>query len=121
MAISLNCANTYIDANGKTKKCGMMEPYMDSKTEKVFCSTCFSEIPNVSHFTKMTMKSLKQYKQKSTATFCVKCKNCGTDDQPILANNDVVCPSCKKPHTHLTPTFKMMLKQELAKANQDVQ
>ena len=121
MAISLNCDNSYIDAAGKTKKCGMMQPYLDPKTEKVYCSTCNVEVLNVSHFVKTTLKTLKQYKQKSTATFRVTCKNCGHEDQPSLVNEDIICPKCKKAHLHLTEPFKLMLKQCLKAANQDVQ
>ena len=47
------------------KGCGVqMEPYIDPKTDKVYCSACDNEIANITHFTKVQMKSLKQYKQK---------------------------------------------------------
>src|ERR1035437_2231591 len=112
MALSLNCDNSYVDSAGKTKKCGVMQPYIDPKTEKVYCSTCNAEILNVSHFAKTTLKTLKQYKQKSTATFSITCKNCGHEAQPqIIDDKDVVCPKCKKEHSQLTEPFKLMLKQ----------
>ena len=120
MALSLNCDNSYIDEKGKTRKCGIMQPYIDPKTEKVYCSMCNAEVPNVTHFAKTTLKTLKQYRQKSTATFKVTCKNCNYEDQPSLVNNIIICPKCKKEHSHLTEPFKLMLKQCLKLANQDV-
>jgi Zn finger protein HypA/HybF involved in hydrogenase expression len=120
MALSLNCPNSYIDAAGKTKKCGTVYPYIDPKTDKVYCSVCNNELTNVSYFQKTTLKTLKQYKQKSTATFSVTCKSCGHEAQPILENGKVICPQCKKEHSHLTEQFKFMLKKCLKEANQDI-
>jgi Zn finger protein HypA/HybF involved in hydrogenase expression len=120
MALSLICNNTYTDANKKQRKCGQMEPYMDPKTEKVYCSRCDNEIPNVNHFTKTTMKTLKQFRQKQQIAFGVKCQNCGKEAQPKVAGNDIVCPTCGKPHSHLSEAFKLMLKDALKTANKDI-
>lgn len=120
MALSLFCNNTYKDDKGKEKKCGEMEPYMDPKTEKVYCSKCNNEMTNVTHFMKTTMKTLKQFRQKQAVPFGVKCKNCGKEAQPKIVADDIVCPGCNKPHTHLSEPFKMMLKDKLKTTNKDV-
>lgn len=120
MALSLFCNNTYKDDKGKEKKCGEMEPYMDPKTEKVYCSKCDKEMTNVTHFMKTTMKTLKQFRQKQAVAFGVKCKNCGKEAQPKVVGDDIVCPGCNKAHTHLSEPFKMMLKDKLKTANKDV-
>lgn len=120
MAISFFCNNTYTDANNKPKKCGQMEPYMDQKTEKVYCSLCNNELTTVTHFMKATMKTLKQFRQKLQIPFAVKCQNCGKEAQPKIVKEDVVCPGCSKPHTHLSEPFKIMLKEKLKTTGQDV-
>ena len=121
MAVSLICPNTYIDAKTKKKKtCGQVEGYMDPKTDKVYCPLCDNEIPNVSHFTKTTMKTLKQFKQKVQVAFGVKCSHCHKEAQPVIINNEITCPHCKKEHNHLSEPFKIMLKTELKKVNKDI-
>lgn len=120
MALSLFCNNTYTDAKNKQRKCGQMEPYMDPKTEKVYCSTCDTEILNINHFTKTTLKTLKQFRQKEPISFGVKCQNCGKEARPKAVNNDIVCPSCAKPHTHLSEAFKLMLKDALKTVGKDI-
>lgn len=97
-----------------------MEPYLDSKTDKVYCSLCDQELPNVTYFVKVQMKALKQFRQKQAVAFGVKCQSCGKEAQPKVVNDDIVCPACTKPHTHLSEPFKMMLKDKLRTANKDV-
>lgn len=120
MALTLQCDNTYTDDKGRQKKCGEMEPYMDPKTGKVYCSKCDTEILNVTHFTKVTMKTLKQFRQKQAVAFGVKCQNCGKEAQPKVSGDDIVCPGCGKTHDHLSEPFKMMLKDKLRTANKDI-
>lgn len=121
MPVTLICNNTYIDdKTKKEKKCGEMEPYMDPKTSKVFCSKCDKEIPAVNHFTKVTMKTLRQFREKPQIPFGVQCQNCGKEAQPKIAGDDVICPQCSKPHDHLSEPFKMMLKDKLRTTNKDV-
>jgi Zn finger protein HypA/HybF involved in hydrogenase expression len=120
MALALFCNNTYTDDKGKQRKCGEMEPYMDPKTDKVYCSKCDSEMTNVTHFMKSTMKTLKQYRQKQPVAFGVKCKNCGKDAQPKIVGDDIVCPGCGKAHDQLSEPFKIMLRDKLRTANKDV-
>lgn len=120
MALALNCTGTYTDEKGKVKRCGQMEPYMDPKTEKVYCSHCDTELPNISHFTKVTLKNLKQFRLKPTVPFGVKCQNCNKEAQPKIVNNVIVCPGCAQEHTHLSEPFKIMLKDKLRNTNKDV-
>lgn len=119
MPVSLICNNSYVDDKNKTKKCGQIDPYMDPKTEKVYCPNCDSELV-ASHFVKITLKNLKQFRQKQTAPFSVKCQNCSKESQPIVLNNDVVCPACNKKHEHLSEPFVIMLKIQLKPANKDI-
>ena len=97
-----------------------MEPYLDPKDDKVYCSICDKEISNVTHFTKIQMKTLKQYKEKKVISFAVKCQKCGKEDRPKLVDDDIVCRFCKKPLDHLSEPFKIMLKQKLKTVGQDV-
>lgn len=99
--------------------CKQMEPFIDPKTDKVHCSICDGELTNVTHFTKTQMKSLKQFRKKNSVAFGVKCNFCGKEDRPLLVQNDIVCPSCKKPHTNLSEPFKIMLKENL-KSSKDI-
>lgn len=98
----------------------MQQPFIDPKTEKVFCELCDEEQPNVNHFTKIQLKTLKQYRPKSTAPFSVKCASCQKEAQPKVINNEVSCPFCLKPHSHLSEPFKLMLKTQLKTVNKDV-
>lgn len=112
MAFMMQCTN---------KGCGKtMEPYIEPKDDKVYCSNCDKEITTLSYFAKAQMKSTKQFKQKKTMSFGVKCQNCGKEERPKVVKNDIVCPGCQKPHTHLSEPFKIMLKEKLKTVNQDI-
>ena len=101
--------------------CGkIQEPYLDTKDDKVYCSICDREIANITHFVKVQMKSLKQFKQKNTKPFAVKCPKCGKEDRPKLVNEDVVCIGCNKPLDHLSEPFKIMLRDKLKTTDKDV-
>jgi len=89
------------------------EPYLDPQSDKVFCSLCDKEIPS-NHFLKIQLKTLKQYKQKSSK-FLIKCLKCNKESTPIKENNDVICGVCAKPLDNLTSIFKKMLIEELDK------
>ncbi len=104
-----------------SKCCGqVMEPYLDPKDDKVYCSKCDKEISNVTHFAKVQMKALKQYRQKKVISFAVKCPKCGKEDRPKLVGEDIVCVGCKKPLDHLSEPFKIMLREKLKTVAQDV-
>lgn len=103
------------------KGCGkLQQPYIEPKTDKVYCSLCDKEITNVTHFAIMQMKALKQYKPKNTVSFAIKCKNCNKEDRPKVVGQDIVCIHCKKIMTHLSEPFKIMLREKLKTAGQDV-
>lgn len=112
MPFSLQCTNKGC--------CQIMEPYLDPTNDKVYCSLCEKELPNVTYFTKAQMKSMKQYKQKKSTSFSVKCQSCGKEERPKLVNKDIVCPGCNKAHTNLSEPFKIMLREKLKTVNQDV-
>jgi Zn finger protein HypA/HybF involved in hydrogenase expression len=118
MPVSVICNNSYKDGK-KDKKCGETEPYMDPKTEKAYCPKCNKEVA-INHFQKTTMKTLKQFKEKSTDTFNVKCQNCGKEATPQKLNEEIVCPHCKKIHQHLSEPFKIMLREQLKTVNKEL-
>jgi uncharacterized Zn finger protein (UPF0148 family) len=98
----------------------MQEPIIDPKTDKVYCSICDEELPNISHFVKSQLKALKQYRQKSTTPFSVKCEHCQKEAQPVILKGQIVCPFCQNTHDQLSEPFKLMLKTILKTVNQDV-
>ena len=103
------------------KGCGKhMEPYLDPSDDKVYCSECDRELANITHFVKIQMKTFKQFRQKKTISFAVKCKKCGKEDRPKLKGQDVICPNCNATHDHLSEPFKIMLKDKLKTVSQDV-
>jgi ribosomal protein L34E len=112
MPFSMPCTN---------KGCGKtQEPFIDPKDDKVYCSVCEKELANISHFTKVQMKSMKQFRQKNTTSFSVKCSKCGKEGRPKLSNNDVICSGCLKPLDNLSTPFKNMLKEKLKDVDKDV-
>lgn len=96
-----------------------MEPYIDPKTDKVYCSICDGELLNVTHFTKVQLKSNKQFRKKNSVAFGVKCNLCGKDDRPLLMGKDIVCAGCKKPLDQLSEPFKIMLREKLKKQSDE--
>lgn len=113
MAFSTFCTN---------KGCGkIQEPYIDPKTNQVFCSECDGEIVNITPFTKNQMKMNKQFKQKKQTPFAVKCAKCGREERPKLTpKDDIVCGACGQSLDNLSPIFKNMLKDKLRSVDKDV-
>lgn len=104
-----------------SKGCGkQMEPYLDPKDDKVYCAKCDKELNNVTHFAKVQMKTLRQFKEKKTVSFAVKCPKCGKEERPKLSGEDILCRSCLKPLDHLSEPFKIMLRDKLKTVGQDV-
>lgn len=112
MSFMTNCTN-----KGCYKQ---MEPYIDPKTDKVYCSECDQEMTNITYFAKVQLKSLRQFKSKKVVSFAVKCVHCGKEERPKVVKEDIVCPSCNKIHTHLSEPFKIMLREKLKTASQDL-
>ncbi len=94
-------------------------PYLDPKTEKVYCSSCNEDYP-VNHFQKMQLKALKQYREVNKTSFAVKCNKCNKEDRPLLINDQIICGACGKEIDNLTDFFKDMLKTRLKKADKEV-
>lgn len=112
MAFSMQCVH---------KGCAdHMDPYIDPKEDKVYCSSCNRELTNVTYFTKVQLKNLKQFKPKTVVSFAVKCNNCGKEDRPKVVKDDIVCKSCNKAITNLSQPFKLMLKENLKNVDKDV-
>ena len=112
MPFSLPCGN---------KGCGQIqEPYLDIQDNKVYCSKCDGEIPNITVFVKNQMKMNKQFRQRQSKPFSVKCQKCGREDRPKLVQGDIVCSSCSKPLDHLSEPFKIMLRDKLRTIDKDV-
>lgn len=103
------------------KGCGETQtPYLDKDSDKVYCSKCNKEIPNVTIFAKNQMRMSKQYRQKEKKSFSVKCDKCNAEGRPKLLNEEVVCGSCGKKLDKLTAPFIAMLKQQLKKVDQEI-
>lgn len=101
--------------------CKMQEPYLDKDTDKVYCSACNNEIKEATHFAKMQMKALKQYRQKESKSFSVKCEHCKNDDRPIPGKDkkSYFCSVCKK-ELNLSQAFKKMLDERLKSADKEI-
>jgi hypothetical protein len=111
MPFTMQCTN---------KGCGQIQsPYLDPKTDKVYCSLCDKELTQVTHFAKVQMKSLKQYKEKKGKSFSVKCTNCNNEDRPQVNKDKYFCSSCKK-ELNVSHAFKLILQHYLGKAEQDI-
>ena len=91
----------------------MQNPYLDKKTEKVYCEECEKEISNINHFAKIQLKTLKQYKVKSQKSFSVKCNKCNKEDRPTVKDKELYCSSCQEPMDHISPYFKKILIENL--------
>lgn len=103
------------------KGCGkIMEPYLDVKEDKVYCSLCDKELQNITYFVKVQMKSLKQFRQKQNKPFSVICKKCKKEDRPKLVGQDIVCSGCNKLLDHLSEPFKIVLREKLKTTDKDV-
>lgn len=98
----------------------MQEPYIDPKTEEVFCSLCDQKINNITHFQKIQLKTLKQYRVKKKISFAVKCPKCNKEERPVATDDDIICSSCLAPMDHLSDPFKRMLRMQLKKADQEL-
>lgn len=102
-------------------KCKKLQPpYLDPKSEEVYCSLCDEKIENITHFAKMQLKTLKQYREKKKTSFAVKCKKCNKEERPKLVKEDIVCGACKEKLDHLSPFFKQMLKLQLSNADKEI-
>jgi len=92
------------------------EPYLDKDTDVVHCSECDKEM-NVNHFTKTQMRSMKQYRVSMPGASNITCQSCKKNAKPLITNKDLVCPACKKSHSHLTSYFKQIIIEQMKKGS----
>jgi hypothetical protein len=103
------------------KGCGEQgEPYLDPSTNKVHCSSCHAEIPNVSPITKNQMKMNKQFRKNEKKSFSLLCPFCKFEDRPTLKGDEAFCSNCNKKFDKLTKSFILMLKDKLKGVDKDV-
>lgn len=102
-----------------TKGCGIQQPYLDPKTDKVYCSKCEQEINNVTYFAKVQMKTLKQYREKKGESFSVKCNHCSNEHRPLQVNDKYLCSKCKQ-ELNVSEAFKLILKNFLPSADKEL-
>ncbi len=94
----------------------MQEPTLDVKTNEVICSECQNPITNVTHFTKVQMKSLGQIKRddKKSQAYSVKCPLCSKEGCPVLNDNkEIVCQYCAAAQSQLSGPFKQVIMDHL--------
>lgn len=105
MPFSVLCSN---------KGCGkIQEPYLDPKTDKVYCALCNNEIINITQFVKHQLKLNKQFKKQEPQSFSLKCNSCKANQRPKLVDAEIVCSNCQTPITNVSVFFKNMLIQKL--------
>lgn len=101
------------------KGCGKTQaPYLNKKDNKVYCSECDGEIPNVSHFAKHQMKTLKQYKSEKKS-FAVRCDKCKKESRPTISKDELYCGECGL-KLDINIFFKKMLLDQLKNADKDI-
>ena len=75
------------------------EARLNTTDNEVYCQDCGGVIPNISSFTKTTLKTLKQTTSGSGSkeAYAMKCTGCGKSALPNFdaKKNEFSCPSCK--------------------------
>ena len=89
------------------------EVKLNHKTENPICLTCNKEVTGLSPFTINTMKSQKDFLEKTKKAFSFHCDNCKEVHGGNLSNNKqyVVCTVCGKKmnvSAHMLNTMKML-------------
>ena len=75
-----------------------MQPEIDKKTKKVFCTECDKEIDSVDDFMKRQLISMGQVRRvkKESNSFSVKCEKCENMVKPVLGKDrQIICPDSK--------------------------
>ena len=88
---------------------------LDTNNNIVICAECQKEIKNITSFAKHQLKHLGQTMRakKSQKSFAIKCLHCEAEDVTLLQNDNFFCTTCKKELEHLSPPFKMVLKDAI--------
>lgn len=111
MAVMINCMTC--------KK--TTEAELDKQKNEVYCSQCGSQDPNASHFTKVQLKATGQIKKPVRGAYSVRCNKCKQEALPSLnAQNDLICSWCNNTHTNISVPFAILIKEAIAKGNQDL-
>lgn len=98
----------------------LQSPFINPKNDEVVCGACDNKLENINHFIKTQLKTLKQYREAKKVAFGVKCPKCNKEEKPKDTSTDIICGACDEPLTHLTDSFKRMLKMHLSKVDKDV-
>ena len=90
------------------------EHVLDIATNEVRCIKCNEIIPNISHFTKQQLKSLKQTKKSAKSAYAVRCGKCKVETLPKLdAANKLVCGSCGDVNLSLIHIFSRKVQRSI--------
>jgi len=102
------------------KGCGQtMEPYIDPTDDKVYCSSCDNEILNTTHFMKVQMKTLKQFKRKQKIGFSIKCQKCSRENIPKIDKDKFLCQHCNIELNNISEPFKLLLKEKIKNSREE--
>jgi hypothetical protein len=110
MVIELNCT-----IKGCQK---FMQPVLDTKSNKVFCSVCDGE-QTASHFTKINLKTVGQIRKAGKSAYSVKCASCKWEAMPKVVNNQLACPQCSAAHKSVSKPFETLIREAIKKNTQD--
>jgi ribosomal protein S27E len=97
------------------------EHVLDIATNEVRCIKCNEIIPNISHFTKQQLKSLKQTKKSAKSAYAVRCGKCKVETLPKLdAANKLVCGSCGDVNINVSKIFEPLIRDAIKNGNKDI-
>jgi len=114
MPIMLNCV---------AKGCHSYDEHvLDITTNDVKCVKCDAVIPNMSHFTKQQLISLKQVKKAAKSAYSIRCNKCKVETMPKLdANNKFVCGSCNDPNINVSKPFELLIRAAIKNGKKDIE
>ena len=100
------------------KGCGQStEALLNTKTNMAHCTECGKEIQSVTHFAKVTLKSMGQTMKsvKTNKSFSINCPECGVQDQPTVNRNGaIICNHCNNDvSSKLSPPMAHAIRQAL--------
>lgn len=98
----------------------LQSPTLDISTNQVYCSECNAEIPNVSHFFKVQMKTLGQTRKAKKSAYAIRCVSCKNEALPKLDKNRLVCQTCNRPYDNISRPFEIIIRDKIAKGNDDI-
>jgi len=107
MGILITCDNKGCFESG--------EHLLNTATNEVICGSCGKVIKGVTHFMKVSMKSMGQtaHNRPVNKAFTVQCQRCGQTVKPSIARNGAIMCPCGVEMTHLPPPIAQMLRLNL--------